>query len=78
MLLAFLPDEKEMLELRVPYPMGFYTRGIDGRIDNPKIGWKGCGLWATYSNQPPWHLEGGEGESLKMIKFQLRPDPLAH
>ncbi len=78
MLLAFLPDEEEMLELRVPYPMGFYTRGIDGRVDNEKIGWKGRGLWATYSNQPPWHLEGGEGEYLKMVKFQLRPDPLSN
>src|SRR5262245_19772121 len=26
---------------RVPYPMGFYAKGLDGRIDDPKTGWKG-------------------------------------
>jgi hypothetical protein len=32
--------------LRVPYAMGFYAKGMDGRIDDPKAGWKGkaCGL----------------------------------
>ena len=77
-LLAYLPGQKQLLNFRVPYPMGFYARGIDGRIDDPKAGWKGRGLWANYSMQPQWHLEGGEGEILKMVKFQLRPDPLAH
>ena len=33
--------------LRVPYPMGFYTKWMDGRIDDPNAGWKGRGLWAT-------------------------------
>lgn len=27
--------------LRVPYPLGFFNKQIDGRIDNPKTGWKG-------------------------------------
>ena len=64
--------------LRVPYPMGFYTRGLDGRIDDAKTGWKGKGLWATYGEAPVWHQEDGEGASSKMIQFQYRPDPLAH
>ena len=25
-----------------------------------------------------WHLEGGPGTNQKVIKFQIRPDPLAH
>ena len=29
--------------LRVPYPMGFFAKGLDGRIDDPKAGWKGRG-----------------------------------
>ena len=33
--------------MRVPYPMGFYTRGMDARIDDPKAGWKGRGIWAV-------------------------------
>jgi hypothetical protein len=30
-----------MVVLRVPYPLGFYAKGFDGRIDDPKAGWKG-------------------------------------
>ena len=39
-----LKDGK-MVMLRVPYPMGFYAKGLDGRIDDPNGGWKGRGLW---------------------------------
>jgi len=76
-LAAFLPETKKWVVLRVPYPMGFYTRGMDGRIDDAKAGWKGKGLWATYSmsQHASLHTEGGEG---KLVQFQLRPDPLAH
>ena len=47
--------------LRVPYPLGFYTKWMDGRIDDPKAGWKGKGLWATISTRAPFHMEGGKG-----------------
>ena len=30
-----------MVVLRVPYPMGFYAKGFDGRIDDPKAGLEG-------------------------------------
>jgi hypothetical protein len=63
--------------LRVPYPLGFYTKWMDGRIDDPSAGWKGKGLWATYSTRAPFHVEGGKGTTSKVVKFQLRPDPLA-
>src|SRR5712691_6222872 len=26
--------------LRVPYPMGFFAKNVDGRIDDPNAGWK--------------------------------------
>ena len=64
-------------QLRVPYPLGFYTRGLDGRIDDPNAGWKGRGLWANYGTNFLWHIEGGKGTTSKMVKFQVRPDPLA-
>ena len=64
--------------MRVPYPMGFYHRGVDGRIDDPKAGWKGRGLWANYGSYNPWHYEGGKGQTSKAVHFQLRPNPLAH
>ncbi|HYT82811.1 MAG TPA: hypothetical protein VEK86_05125, partial [Gemmatimonadales bacterium] len=63
--------------LRVPYPMGFYAKWLDGRIDDPKTGWKGKGLWATVSTRAPFHMEGGKGTTSKVVHFQLRPDPLA-
>jgi hypothetical protein len=77
-LLALLPDSGKFVVLRVPYPMGFFAKGLDGRIDDPKAGWKGKGLWATYSTQTPYHIEGGKGTTSKVVHFQLRPDPLAN
>ncbi len=63
--------------LRVPYPLGFYAKSINGRIDDPKAGWKGRGLWTGWSNRNPWHNEGGKGKSSMAVHFQVRPDPLA-
>ena len=76
-LLALDPDTGEWTVLRVPYPMAFYSRGLDGRIDDPNAGWKGRGLWANYGSNYIWHTEGGKGTKSKMVHFQLRPDPLA-
>jgi hypothetical protein len=67
----------KFVTLRVPYPLGFYTKWMDGRIDDPKAGWKGKGLWATHGTRAPFHLEGGKGTRPQVVKFQLRPDPLA-
>ena len=47
-----------MVELRVPYPMGFFAKGLDGRIDDEAAGWKGRGLWVTSGNRTPMHIEG--------------------
>jgi hypothetical protein len=74
--LHVLKDGK-FIQLRVPYPMGFFAKGLDGRIDDANAGWKGRGLWATYGNRTPFHTEGGKGTLPKVVKFQLRPDPLA-
>jgi hypothetical protein len=63
--------------MRVPYPLGFFTKWMDGRIDDPNAGWKGRGLWTTISTRAPFHQEGGKGTTSKVMKFQLRPDPLA-
>ena len=74
--LLALKDGK-WLVFRVPYPMGFYSKGVDGRIDDPNAGWKGRGLWATYGTRTPFHAEGGKGAPSRVVKLQLRPDPLA-
>jgi hypothetical protein len=74
--LHVLVDGK-FIELRVPYPMGFFAKGLDGRIDDPNAGWKGRGIWSTYAGRAPFHIEGGKGTRSKVVKFQLRPDPIA-
>ena len=63
--------------MRVPYPIGYFAKGMDGRIDDPATGWKGKGLWSTYSTRAVQHIEGGKGNTSKVVHFQLRPDPLA-
>ncbi|HEV3331330.1 MAG TPA: carboxypeptidase-like regulatory domain-containing protein [Bryobacteraceae bacterium] len=64
--------------MRVPYPIGYFAKGLDGRIDDPKAGWKGKGLWSTYSTRTMFHTETGKGTESKVLHFQLRPDPLAN
>ena len=66
-----------MVTLRVPYPMGFYAKGLDGRIDDPEAGWKGRGLWSASGDRTPWLMEGGKGTKPLAVHFQVRPDPLA-
>ena len=78
-MLAFMPDTKKVVTMRMPYPMGSFTRGLDGRIDDAKAGWKGRGLWTTYGMIPVWHQEGGEeGAGPQIVHLQIRPDPLAN
>jgi hypothetical protein len=77
-LIALDPESGEWTYLRVPYPLGFYQRGMDGRIDDPDLGWKGRGLYANYGTHLVWHTEGGKGTTGKIVKFQIRPDPQAH
>jgi hypothetical protein len=75
--LIALKDGK-MINIVVPYPMGFYAKTFDGRIDDPNGGWKGRGVWGTAGNRTPFHVEGiGKGERPKIVRFQMRPDPLA-
>jgi hypothetical protein len=66
------------VNLRVPYPLGFFTKNVDGRIDEPGSGWKGRGLWTTSGTRANFHGEGGKEAYPKVFKFQMRPDPLAH
>jgi hypothetical protein len=58
--------------------MGFFAKTLDGRIDDANAGWKGRGLWSTYAERAAAHIEGGKGQTSKVVHFQLRPDPLAN
>jgi len=70
-------DDGDWVRMRVPYPLGFYTKWLDGRIDDPDAGWKGRGVWATFSGRAPFHMETGKGTTSIVYHFQVRPDPLA-
>ena len=76
-LIALQPETEEWVVMRVPYPLGFYSRGLDGRIDDPNAGWKGRGLWASFNTGSTFHMEGGKGTTSEIVRFQIRPDPLA-
>jgi hypothetical protein len=77
-LIAWQRDRNAWVTLRVPYPMGaMFTKKVIGRIDDPRAGWKGRGLWSNTAHYAPWHIEGGKGTRGKVIKYQIRPDPLA-
>ena len=67
----------EFVTMRIPYPLGFYTKGFEGRIDDPDAGWKGRGLWVPSGDRTPWLMEGGQGTRPLVVHFQVRPDPLA-
>ena len=67
----------KFVTLRIPYPLGFYAKGLEGRIDDAAAGWKGRGLWITSGDRTPWHKEGGKGTKPLVVHFQVRPSPLA-
>jgi hypothetical protein len=66
-----------MQTFRVPYPMGYYGKGFDGRIDDSGAGWKGKGVYSTFATRAPFHTETGKGTTSKVVKWQVRPNPLA-
>ncbi len=74
-MLIFDPKKETFSVFRLPYPLPYYTRGLDGRIDDAKAGWKGRGLWMTYSSYLPKFTETRMGSVSHM---QIRPNPLAN
>jgi hypothetical protein len=67
----------KMILMRVPYPMGYYAKGLDARIDDPAAGWKGRGLWSASGDRTPWLNELGKGARPLAVQIQVRPNPLA-
>src|SRR5262245_33881204 len=68
----------KVVDLRVPYPLGFFTKLVDGRIDDPNAGWKGKGLWTMSGTRTVFHNEGGTSNYPKVYKIQVRPSPIAN
>jgi hypothetical protein len=57
--------------------MGFFAIGFVGGFDDGGGGWFGFGLWWWFSSGGGFHMEGGRGVTSKLVKFQVRPDPLS-
>ncbi len=67
--------------------MGDHARAISDGLSSPRAwtaasttpsaGWKGKGIFSTYSGRSAPHIEGGKGQTSKVVHFQLRPNPLA-
>jgi hypothetical protein len=73
-LLAFSQKTKKFTTIRIPYPLNSYMRGLDGRIDNPRTGWKGRGLWYDLGGDPVIH---SENQFAYVAHVQMRSTPLA-
>ena len=58
---VFVPKTRQFVTLRVPYPLGFFSRSAVGRVDDPKAGWKGKGLWSNYSDLRGMARRGRQG-----------------
>jgi hypothetical protein len=74
-MLIFDPKKETFSVFRIPYPLPFYTRGLDARIDDANAGWKGRGMWLTYSSYLPKFTETRIGS---VDHLQIRPNPLAN
>jgi hypothetical protein len=69
--LEALVDGK-FITLRISHPKGCHANGRDGRIDDPKAGWKGRGVWSAYGGRATNHIEGGKGT--KPMSFEVLVD----
>jgi hypothetical protein len=71
----------QWVDLRIPYPLGFYARGLDARVERQNApagfaGWKDRAIWSNYGTHFVWHIEGGKGVKGKEVRFQVRQTPL--
>jgi hypothetical protein len=66
-----LIDENAMNRSTVPARRGNIVPR-DGRIDDPKAGWKGRGVWSAYGGRATNHIDGGKGT--KPMSFEVLVD----
>jgi hypothetical protein len=81
-IVGFIPNKEKFVTLRIPYPLGTLARSLDARVDDAHAGWKGRGIWTSNNGAVHAHyeksaLDTAANEYSKVIKIQLRPDPLA-
>jgi hypothetical protein len=65
--------DRTFINITVPYPMGFFAKNVDGRIDDPKAGWKGKALWSTYGTRTMYHWKAARGTGRRRSKSSFAP-----
>jgi hypothetical protein len=71
----FDPRSERFATFRMRYQLPFDTRGVDGRIDDAKAGWKGRRLGAFSNSYLPKFAETRSGN---VVHVQLRPNALTN
>ena len=67
----------QFVTLRIPYPLDFYAKGIEGRIDDaPRAGRDAASGSRAATGRPGTRKEARAANRL-VVHFQLRPSPLA-
>ena len=60
------------VNLRVPYPLGFYAKWMDGRASTIPVPAGRAGLYGPPpAHEHRFHMEGGKGTRPKVVKYQL-------
>src|SRR5260370_4151233 len=57
----------QWVNLRVPYPMGYYAKWMDGRIDDANGGWKGRGFGSDVCKRAPCPVRVGQSSTPKVV-----------
>jgi len=68
--LVALGKDARWLSLRVPYPMGFFAKGLDGRIDDPNAVGRAGDLGRRVATRPVAG-RGRQGHEADGVHFQL-------
>jgi hypothetical protein len=50
---------------------------MDSRTKDPNGGWRSRALYSNYRTHVVWRIEGGKGTKDKIVKCQVRQNPLA-
>ena len=74
-LLVLNPQTRQWTTLRVPYPLGFYSRGLDGRIDDPKAAGRAARCAPTTARTSCGTSkadQGGRGATRRIVSLEVR------
>ena len=70
--LLALVDGK-FVDIRIPYPLGFFSKNVDGRIDDANAGWKGRGCGPPRARAPISTAKAARACSRKSSRCRCDP-----